>query len=228
MTQLINLMPKEYRQKLGDHRVRRSFLLQTTAALVLVAVLGMYEQHVLTMRRAEVAQALKKVGVVAEAEKKLTELDHQKERVINQIAQYEHTAIPIDLSRVIGTVSKLIPGETSINSMRIWVERIQVSKSEMERMQNRVNAARSGKEQESETHRILMSELTGVAKSDIQISVLLENLETHPLFQHVQLDYSKAATLNDTEIREFRVVFEIDLEHRYLPPDSDLSSQEND
>jgi len=72
-----------------------------------------------------------------------------------------------------------------------------------------------------------MSELTGIAKSDMQISVLLENLERHPLFQHVQLDYSKARIINETEVREFRVVFEIDLEHRYLPPQKLTTSLEN-
>jgi len=228
MTQLINLMPKEYRQKLGDHRVRRSFLMQTVAALLCVAAFGVYEQHVLTIRESEVNQALKKMSVLADAEKKLAVLDSQKHQVLDEIIQYEHTALPIDLSRVIGTVSDLIPDETSINAMRIWVERVQVSQSEMERMQKRVSKARRGITQDSETQRILMSELTGVAASDLQVSVLLENLERHPLFQHVQLDYSKASILNKTEVREFRVVFEVDLEHRYLSPQKPMISQEND
>jgi len=227
MTQAINLMPNNYRQKLGDHRVRRRFFIHTAMALLLIIGIAAQQKYVISVRRSQEAQLLEHVNSLRKARETLANLEKKADEGIQTIAEYQHTALPIKISSVIGTASDLVPNEVSVDAMRVWVQETQVAKSTVARMQEHARVARSGQKVKTETRRTLMTELTGVAENDLGISVLLENLERHPLFQHIQLDYSKGAILNGTEVREFRVLFEVDLENRYLPQSARPEQQEN-
>lgn len=227
MTQAINLMPNNYRQKLGDHRVRRRFFIHTALVLILIIGIATQQKYVVSVRKGQEAQLLERVNLLRKAHEALADLDKKANEGIKTIAEYQHTALPIKISSIIGSASDLVPKEVSVDAMRIWVQETQVAKSAIAQMQERARVSRSGQKVKTETRRILMTELTGVAENDLGISVLLENLERHPLFQHIQLDYSKGAILNGTEVREFRVLFEVDLENRYLPQSARPEQQEN-
>ncbi len=217
MTQSINLMPKTYRQKLGDHRVRRRYIIQTGVALVVVAALGIQQQYLLTNRKATEIVQLEHVNQLRAAQAKCAQIQQLVDDGIQQLAAYERTALPIDLSRIVGTASALFPEEVALNSLHLWVQETQVARSALERLQGRTQRNQKNKDKKTEIVRVLYCEFTGNAATGIEISNLLQNLENHQLFSNIQLDYSKAIILNDHDAREFRIICEINIETRYQP-----------
>ncbi len=228
MTQSINLMPKSYRQKLGDHRVRRRYIIQTAIALIAVAALGVHQQFLLAQRKVTEAAQLEHVNQLRAAQAKCDQIQGLVDEGIQQLAAYERTALPIDLSRVIGTASSLFPDEVAVNSLHAWIQESQVSRSALERLKGqstRSSASKKSADKKTETVRVLYCEFTGNAATGIEISNLLQNLENHPLFSNIQLDYSKAIIVNDLDAREFRIICEIDLQKRYQPTQSQTKSE---
>jgi len=217
MTQAINLMPKEYRQKLGDHRVRRRFFVHAVVVLACVMGLAVQQRYALSERAASIESARKKFKELEAARAELNALKEEERRLVDELAAYQRTALPIELSRVVATLSAMVPEGVAVDVMRAWIEETQVSQSALDQLRQRVQHARTGRKERGATRRTLLCEITGHALGDIEISALLENLESNPLLDHVQLDYSRSATLQEAEVREFRVLFEIDLEKRYVP-----------
>lgn len=227
MTQSINLMPKSYRQKLGDHRIRRQYLIYTGFALIAVAALGIQQQILLAARATTENLQLARVAKLHDAQAKCTDLETLINQGIQNLATYQRLALPIELSRVVASISKLFPDEVAVSTMRLWVKESQVARSALERIQGRAKKPKSGNAKQTEIVRVLVCEFTGKAESATQIADLLQNLETHPLFTNIQLDYSKALIINEHDAREFRIVCEVDFQLRYQPLQEE-NSPEND
>lgn len=217
MTQSINLMPKAYRQKLGDHRIRRQYLIYTGFALIAVAALGIQQQILLAARASTENLQLARVANLHHAQAKCADLKTLINQGIQELATYQRIAPPIEMSRVVASISKLFPDEMAVSTMRLWIRESQVARSALERLQGRAKKPRNGNARQTEIVRVLVCEFNGNAESPTQISNLLQNLEAHPLFTNIQLDYSKAIIINEHEAREFRIVCEVDFQLRYQP-----------
>ncbi len=211
----INLMPVSYQQRLGDHRVRRQFIWYTIAAAVVLTVITVHLQLGITDRSEFKNDLILQVKTLDSLREQATQKHASADTLLHTISQYHQTAVPIEMSRVIATVSALLPEKISIDLMRLWVMKKKLPKSAMEALKDKISASRGSALSSDDTKRVLMAEFTGIAVTDYELSTFLAKLESNSLFNLVQMDYTKSIEYGSQSVREFRISFEVDLGVRY-------------
>ncbi len=227
MTQSINLMPKKYCTKLGDHRVRRRFVIQLVAGLIIVGAAGMHQRYHLADRKDGIESALLRLADLDDARAHLKQLDQSRRVLVDELARYQRACMPIELSRVVATTSAMIPDGIAVNVLHTKVIETQQERSSLDSLSGRTKRARKGKNKDqTETVRTLSVELSGAAESDLEISQLLANLEEHKLLNRVELEYSHMIEMNGQPKREFRIHFQVNMMNRYLPELAQVSAED--
>jgi hypothetical protein len=211
MTHEMNLIPQAYRARLRRGRTRRSVAIALSISGLGIGVVGWSLHVAVLQRRAELNELKTFVGemrsVAADAET-LRGRIRDLEADLSAQQELQH---PVEVSAMLATFCGLMPSSATLDSMELRSSLRAVEGSEAHKGRSSLPV----KDEES-SRRIMICEVTGVAKSDLDVADLVGRLTDHPLFQQVAMDYSRPVMVRETSGRTFRVSCEIDLERTYL------------
>lgn len=203
---------------MGDHRVRGRYFIACAALVTAIAgtTLTLRGRNLDLNRRANDLNA--EVAQLEALRTRLQQIDAESSVIRTKLAEYQRLALPIDATTVVATVGELMPDATVLTEFKLWVTEEAPAKSAIER----IKANQKSQDELSalaELKRTLKAEMTGLAESGLDVGVFFDHLDKHPLFKKVSMDFSRVKTVNDRQVREFRISFEINLDARYVTID---------
>jgi len=216
MSRTINLMPSAYRERLGNARIRQRYLGYGLVAAVVVAALTVHSRFGVNQMRALANELEAEVSELEAVQAEATEVSRKADVLAANLADYYRLALPIEVTDVLGLVSQKIPEGLYVTEMNLSVSQRNESMSAMEELRQRVNHSKGRKTDERRVVRYLAVDLTGLGEDGVQVASFIGQLESHPAFGRVQLDFDRTKTVNGIVLREFRVRFEINLDHRFM------------
>lgn len=155
----------------------------------------------------------------------VADVDHQRDKMMAGLEnfarlteRYHKLETPIPLSRLVAAVVEEMPDSMAF-------DRLMFDADQARRMRpTKTGSARF--EKDATPPRILVGELSGIARNDMDIAQLVENLEARPPFTDVTWDFSRERQVRGHTAREFRLSFVVDLEQWYdvLSPGWEASS----
>lgn len=206
----VDLLPDSMRAR-TQARVTASRNLTIVALMAVVIILAATQASV-SRSRAEAGLASLSV------QSQRLEANEAKVRLIRQEiaeyaslnARYWSVETPIPIARVIAAIIHQMPESMSFDRIDLQTERTRSSPR-----------TRTGGHQDltGSPPRLLVGELSGFARTDLDIAGFAERLGAMPPFSKVTLDFSRPRTVRGRNAREFRLSFVIDLATRYVIAD---------
>lgn len=228
MNRPINLMPPEYRQRLGDSRLRRRFASYGLATAVVIAGLVIHSRlgvgRMKALAEELTAQAAQLEAVRAEG----LEINRKADAAAERLSDYYRLALPIEISDVLALISHEMPPGLYLTDLELNVSQRAEAASAMEELRERVNRSKGRKVDERNLLRFLTVTLTGIGQDGVQVAQFIGRLESHAAFDRVILDFDRTRTIAQSAAREFRVRFEVDLEQRFVFGEADDPAAEGD
>jgi hypothetical protein len=170
--------------------------------IIVVATAG--HSHVLEGRaQARFAAVSDHADQLDRNERQAAAMQQEMDRLIAEIARHQQVELPVDLSSVIATIVEIMP--ESISFDRIYIEADQTRRAGL--------PARAV--DRDQPIRLLVGEIAGIARTDLDIADFVSALSRVPPFEEVSLDFSRQRLVNEEPAREFRVSFVIDFTRRY-------------
>jgi hypothetical protein len=185
------------------------------ALLIAVVLLGLMATHsrlMLDLARDRLTVAQEQADIVLSAEAKAARLRRSLNEARDFIRRYERIALPLEISRVIATITNELPASATL-------DRIDLKAGARQR--NRTSRGRGPVRPDQPPPRALRGELSGFAATDQDVAEIVANLEGLDLFDQVSLDFSRTRTVRERNAREFRISFQADLDVRYEVGDPD-------
>lgn len=216
MSRNINLMPSAYRERLGTARIRQRYLAYGLAVAVVVGVLTIHSRYGVDRMQAMARDLGAQVSELEAVRAKALDINRKADVLAGNLADYYRLALPIEVTHVLGLISQKMPEGLYVTEMNLGVSQRNESMSAMEELRQRVNRSKNRKTDERRVVRYLAVDLTGLGEDGVQVAGFVGNLESHPAFGRVQLDFDRTKTVDGTVLREFRVRFEVNLENRFL------------
>ncbi len=198
----IDLLPDEIRARSQAGVVAGRYVAALLIAVILLGLTATHSRLMLDLARQRLEVAENQADLVLAAEAKVEQLEDMLKETEEFIANYQLIATPIDVSRVIATVTNLLSDSATIDRLDIFTGVHRSNRS-----------ARGGAADPRQ--RILTGELSGFAASDKDVAAIVANLEGLQLFEQVSLDFSRTRTVRGANAREFRISFRIDLSAEY-------------
>jgi hypothetical protein len=175
-------------------------------------LVGMVTWSILAARNVRHAQAgLTRVGgLIAQSELELTQLRQQlelKQQLEFQKQIVARLGLPVEASRLIGTLGALMPKEMSLLELTFDTE-------ESVRAANGGAAKQPGtKDGNSDLDRRLKVRMLAVAPSDVDLANFLAGLTNTPFFEQVSMTFARDKSQDGHLMREFEVTFGMNLNH---------------
>jgi hypothetical protein len=216
MTRSINLMPGSYRERLGNTRVRQRFLGLGLVAAIVIGVLAIHARSGMGRMRAMAQELTGRVAELEAVRGETREIDKRADDLAGKLSDYYRLALPIEVTDVLGLISRAIPDGLYVTNMNLSVSQRNESMSAMEELRQRVSRSKGRKSDDRRLVRYLSVDLTGLGEDGVQVAEFIGRLEAHSTFGRVQLDFDRTKVVTGATVREFRVRFEIDLENRFL------------
>jgi hypothetical protein len=205
----LDLLPASIRARsLAGVRAGR-FIMALVALAALLVVFATHSvlrrDRLREARRAAEAQA----DLVLRTERQAAEIQARIDEHRRLIDLYHRIALPVDLSRVLAAVVSELPEPVTLERMDLdaTARRPVVSA----RSRGVTGPAAAG----PPPPRVLRGELAGFALTDHEVAGLVDRLAQRPPFGEVSLDFSRTRVVRQTNAREFRMSFVIDLDQPY-------------
>jgi len=202
----IDLMPQKCREVLGRRvwlrRWAGFFTLSVIALSAVVWYVGASGKDLARERNrlAEVRQHRWEQNEEAQTlQAEIKELERHIER-------HNRLAWPVRVSEVIDTIGGVVPDEVSLLSFTVTQREEKVVSGKV---------SKKGKKKVYEQRSILITEIEGVSTNDGYVAMLVQGLQSVPLFRSVVLDYARNTMIDELEARTFRITCEVDLSARY-------------
>ncbi|MFW5652445.1 MAG: PilN domain-containing protein [Planctomycetota bacterium] len=207
----IDLMPDEYRSRLGDHRVRRQAIGIFVIGMITILSFWLNIRAETDRRQTELNELQTELATLRAEADEVRSTAAAASELQNQFNTYHRLALPVEMSEIVACMSSLLPDGIVINDLRINLMQQQVSRAAMEAGSGKPRAPSGGssKDEKTEIRRVLMGECSGLATSDVHVARFLGELDRHVLFERPQMDFSRTVERDDRRVREFRVTFEI-------------------
>ena len=157
----------------------------------------------------------------AERIDELTALERQKQQIDEKAAITAALIEPVPRSILLAELINRMPDEVNLNSFELKSQRIKTKKpvaakgagkSQVRSLSGATGSgqkptkAEAAKDRHVEAPKFKVSiTLIGIAPTDLQVSEYITNLNSSPMFQNVELKYSKAQSVEDQTEREFRI-----------------------
>jgi len=203
---MIDLLPEAIRTRSEAGMVIGRYI--TVGAVVVVALVILSTHAHFQNERAEtaleVAEAKSRQVLAVEAQ--AARLHERQNRLNALIAQYEKVAPPLLMSDVQSLVVSQLP--PSIALERIHLDVVQEAQTFDPRIKDTKN--------QTQSKRVLRAELTGFARTDADVSELVNRLESLSPLTSVSIDYSKSRELRAQPAREFCLSLRIDLDRKFI------------
>ncbi|MFG0253247.1 MAG: PilN domain-containing protein [Phycisphaerales bacterium JB038] len=211
MSHEMNLIPHAYRARLRRGRTRRSVAIALCVSGLAIGLIG-WSLHVAVMQRRADLNDLK--SFVAEMRSVAADAEALQARITDidlKLQTQQELQHPVEVSAMLATLCSLMPSSATLDSMELRTSLRAIEGSDADQGRSSLPI----KDEES-TREIMICEVTGVAKSDLDVADFVGRLTDHPLFQQVALDYSRPVVVRETAGRTFRISCQMDLERTYI------------
>jgi cell division protein FtsB len=209
MSYNMNLIPQTYRARMRRGRTRRSVAIALAISGLAIGVVG-WSLHVGVLHERAELEDLK--SYVAEMRAVAADAQALQDRIDDlhrQLEAQQTLQHPVNVSHIMATLCGLMPASVTLDSMEL--------RSSLRSLEGGGGAGRANLpiKDEEKTERVMICEVTGVARSDLDVADFVGRLTDHPLYREVALDYSRPVTVREVSGRSFRISCNIDLERRY-------------
>ncbi len=198
----IDLLPDDIRARSLAGVVAGRYVAALLIAVILLGLTATHSRLMLDLARQRKEVAENQADLVLAAEAKADQLRGMLRETEEFIANYQLIAMPLEVSRVIATVTNLLSESTTIERLDVFTG--------VHRSNRSARGAAADPRQ-----RILTGELSGFAASDKDVASIVASLESMRIFEQVSLDFSRTRTVRGANAREFRISFRIDLSVDY-------------
>jgi Tfp pilus assembly protein PilN len=208
---IINLLPSDYLRRRQQQRVNVGFV--ALFGIVMAAVLS--AAAVSKERLASIEGTLKKVDAeYAEATKtidQLQQLEVQKRQMQLKADVAASLLERTPRSTVLAVVAQARPEHTMLTEFDLYTKRIVLAVPEAKSKTAKPKATDKGQAEEPE--QVILSvdlEITGWARTDLEVAGFITALDRSKLAKHVELAYSREKKFNEGTVREFKIILELD------------------
>ena len=201
----INLLPDSYRAQSEAGVVAGRYVVSLVIAVVLLGLAATHARLMLDLSRQRLRVAEEQADIALSAESQAAELRRQLDDTRDFIRRYGLIALPIDISRVVATLTNVLPESATLDRIDLASRYSRTARSKA----GRLNAA------EGAVARTLTGELSGFALTDQDVAELVNRIEDIGLFEHVSLDFSRSRSVRGENARGFRISFRADLGVRF-------------
>ena len=197
----MNLLPAPTREKISSKRaVTRWVVLYACAGAVLLIITIGLRVHQASLRSAT-ARLEREASLDAEASAKLDAIRADIERLSRSITFNARLALPVLSSDILAVIAESLPNSITLTSVAMTPSFASAPPV-------------PGETPLPPSPVSLALELSGVARSDLDIASLVASLDAHPLFDRATLDHARPRDLSGLTVREFSLSLEINLAAR--------------
>jgi Tfp pilus assembly protein PilN len=191
----INFLPPSYATAQG-HRLRRFRLV----LLLALAAVGVGAWYLLVGRELGELDRCARAKVQAQdaMQQRLTQIQTLRTRCesLNHLVQTQRSlAAPLTNTQVLATLGRLVPPRVTLTEVT---------------MISPAPAVDGGHDPGS-----MRLTLMGLAPADAELATLVERLARHPLFDRVNLEFSKAMSVGEVQARQFLITCQVPLDRDY-------------
>ena len=201
---LVDLLPDSIRTRSEAGMVIGRYI---TIAIVVVIALVALSTHAhirLEQIRSDYEAAEEKSRQVLAVEAEAKRLRNALSEIAQSLKEYDRIAPPLRMVDLQALIISQFPPSMTLESLDMRVEHGPPA------FDPRLKETKNAK-----PVRELRAELTGFARSDLDVSELVKRLDSLELLSGVALDYSRSRMIRERQAREFRVSFRVDLERTY-------------
>jgi len=223
----MSFLPEDYLDKRAQRRT--NVICVTLFVIVMSAVIGAYV--VSDRQRMEVRQhreiVNKRFTEAARRLEQLDELQKQKEQMLKKAKVTGSLLEKLPRSLILSQLVNAMPTTLSLLELELETTVVKPSaptaRTSIEKAKSKRPAARKGAEAEPEPDvkpvQIKLS-VTGVAKTDVEVSQFMTDIKATPLFANVNLGFSEEIKFNDSPMRKFRleIIVNQDIDFRKFEP----------
>ncbi len=197
----MNLLPAPIRAKISARRsLARWIILYAASGVILVLItLGLRVQQ--ASFRSNTARLEREATLDAEASSRLIAIQADIQQLSRTVSFNAKLALPVLTSDLLAVIAESLPTTIALNSLALTPSFASAPP----------NPAEAPLPPSPVT---LILELSGFARSDLDIASLVANLDQHPLFDRATLEYSRPRDLSGLTVREFALTLEVNLASR--------------
>jgi len=197
----IDLLPQTLRARTRARSARGRNAVYAAVGAVVIGAASMHARVLESRADAQLSMLKSQAQQLALNEKHAKVMQDEMQMLALLIRRNDQVELPIDVSRVVATVIDAMPESATL-------DRIEVDADRSVRSRGSAGSAAAAS-------RMLVGEIGGFARSDLEIAEFVSNLEAREPFESVSLDFSRQRTVNEIPAREFRLSFIIDFSRRY-------------
>lgn len=202
----IDLVPDSIRIRSQAGVVAGRYVAALLIAIALMVVTVTHSRLVLDRAHKRLRVVEEQADLVLSAEAKADQLRSRLDDTRDQIRRYRLIAMPLEVSRVIATVTNELPTSATLDRIDLFSG---------SRRTNRSARSRGIRAEDGPAPRILSGELSGFAATDQEVAEIVARLEALGLFKQVGLNFSRTRPVRGRGAREFRISFRIDMDVEY-------------
>ncbi len=202
----IDLLPDSVRARSQAGVVTSRYVVSFLCAIGVLVITGTHSRLLLDNAHQRVRVAQEQAHLALTAEAKAREIRVELAEADDFIYRYELVSMPLELSRIIATITNDLPPSATLERLDLTVAAPRPHRSVR---------SRAAKDEEGPRPRVLRGELNGFAATDRDVAEIVTRLEALNLAERVSLDFSRTRAVRTHGAREFRISFRIDLEARY-------------
>ncbi|MHC4414851.1 MAG: PilN domain-containing protein [Planctomycetota bacterium] len=201
----IDLLPDSVRARSQAGVVAGRYVVALLSAVAVLVVTGTHSRLALDRARERMQIAEEQADLALAAEAEAARLRRELDDTSEFIRRYELMALPLEISRVIATITNDLPSSASIDRFDFYAGTPKSRRSVRSR----------GVNNDEPQPRVLTGELSGFAATDRDVAEIVTKLEALGLAQQVSLDFSRTRAVRGRGAREFRISFRVDLDVEY-------------
>ena len=210
----INFLPQSYiRSATRKSRRVRQVVLVGIFVVTLGGWFGAQRTQTAWLSK-EVVAVERQATAALEQRDERVRLDGQRSRLMQQLKLVDELSQPIQHTQVISAVNRLIPPSMALTDLRLDVRRPRPASAKS-------GDAGSHRSQNPETAAIsqITLDMEAITGDPLAMPTLITQLREDPLFEDVQLRYSRAAVVGRVPARKFRLGLTLDLDRtfRFVP-----------
>ena len=201
----INLLPDSFRAQSEAGVVAGRYVVSLLIAVVLLGLAATHSRLMLDLARQRLRVAEEQADLALSADTRAAQLREQLDDSRDFIRRYQLIAMPIEISRVVATLTNILPESAAVDRLDLATRTTQTARSTTRR-----RPAADGV-----VSRTLTGELSGFARTDQDVADLVMRIEDIGLFEQVSLDFSRSRSVRGENARGFRISFSADLNTRF-------------
>lgn len=202
----LDLLPESMRVKSQQRAAARRNVTMALSAAAAMVLLTTHARVVRGSAEHELRLLRNEVKVLERHEREVQRLEAELDLVRRRASRQRVVETPLPISRIIAQVVQAMPDSLTL-------DRLDVNAEQVRRQRTGGGVGTSGAKGVVDAGpRVLVAEVAGFARDDLDIARFVSNLDGTEPFAEVSLDYSRQRQVREVPAREFRLSFSIDFD----------------